>query len=237
VNRCLQSAVPWGAAVLGAAALHGLGLALRPLPPPRTLQPPAPARLRLLPIVPGSPAAEARALWSPGLFVLPTEHGFGRAREELTLVHPPIEPPAPPPHYLATPRPASPRARPPRPATARRAAGVPAALRPAEPVLPPVATPARHREFDGGWSPAAFTAAPWPERAASAQPWEARVRLAFDEAGVPVHVFVDRATAVDAHVRPEIARTLRAWRLAPDAARHGEVRLRFDPAGLPPPPE
>ncbi len=236
MSRPPFSVAAWTVAILGAALFCGVFLALRPAPPPRALPPPEPARLRFLPIAQGSPAAEARALWSHALFTQPSEAGFGRAHEPLTLVRPPLDPPEPPAHVLPAPppEPPPPDTPPTRPVPA--ATAPPVRLGPSAPVLPAV-RPRRRLEFSAAWAEADFAHTAWPGRAEGERTWDITAQLDFDGEGVPERLFLDRTPGEpepDPEARREIARTLRAWRLAPGAPRSGRVRLRFEPPAAAP---
>jgi len=227
----------WRAALfaLAFAALICLPfVALRPAPsratPARAVPPP---RLRYLPLAdPGLDphATDVRIVWSPALFSLPSRLGFGGAAARPALPTPSLEgpigdtarltapAPAPPPAAVLAPRPAE---RPAAPAVAAPrvfdAAGAAAA-----------AAEDRVEPLDDGLRGQLESVALDRPAAGGDRGWEAVVWLAFDEAGLPRHVLIERMEPPDAppEARVLLQRGLRAWRAAPGAERAGRVRIR-----------
>jgi len=192
----IVAGVAWWAAVL---------LGLRPVAPPG----PAPSGLRAavsyMPLQSFAPPErpDARAIWSPVLFSLPTPAGFSREVEAGPVARPPLEPAPEPPPLLA------------RRAAAVDEAGVsvpavplpsvPAGPRPAPPP-PPVAAIV---PVEGRLPPGVVF--PVPAALAGPSAWEAEVRVAFDDSGMPARAFIEPGDA-PAAARAETVRSVMRWR-------------------------
>ena len=223
----------WAAAALAALAWHGLLLgALRPARSPRPRRPPKPPSVRYLPGPhAGASWTDARWLWSPVLFSLPSPVGFSRVRDEGESVRTPLAPPPPAPRFRdAPPAPPEdgPAVLPPR--TSAAAAHWNGLLDGAAPAFSP--GPRGPLRLAGAWLADDFERGPAdPPAALAARAWEARAQIEFDPRGVPERVLVDPPGEDPAFDR-ELARWLWSWRLKPGrAARDGRLRLVFAPAG------
>lgn len=223
----------WLAALAIVAALAILG---------RIAPPTEPATVRRTPhwtwVLPGAPAeaavAAVRAVRSPAAFSLPSPAGFTGA---LRALSPRLAPPV-----RRADRPAAPAAassEPSLPDWTSPALAPRAPLPPGDtgwkPVFanrrPPVETP--RIDFPAGWESRIFSGldlnypAWFPDT-----PWTATADLAFDAAGIPVSVLLDRPSGAPA-IDQRLARSAASLRLLdPAAPRRGKITWRV-PAASP----
>ena len=209
---------PMAAGILLAVFCWGfLLLALDVRPPPRTMARPGRAGVAYMPLeTAGTPdRPDARAIWSPVLFSLPTAIGFSREAGAGPTARPPLDPPAEPPPLLT-----------------RAASGVSDGP-PALPGVPlpghpagnaPVSPPGPALVVLEGTLPSG-AAFPVPESARGNRPWEAEVRVEFDGSGQAVRGFVESTDAA-AGVRAELARGILGWRRGTGDG-DGWVRVRL----------
>ncbi len=193
------------ALVLGAAWWSWILLGLRPAPPPGPAGPIGRMAVAYQPVQSFAPPErpDARAIWSPVLFSLPTPAGFSREAPAGPAARPPLDPASDPPPLLdraATRRMVAPATLPP-----VLLPPVPLSDPPARPAPPPASWVALAGEIPAG---AGF---PVPPGDRGASPWEAEAHVGFDSNGLPVHAFVESEDAPPA-MRVAIARGLFRWR-------------------------
>ncbi len=200
--------------VRAARIVRAPGAALRYLP--------LPAEAGMDPAV-----ADVRVMWSPALFALPSRAGFSGSTARRPAGAPALEAPNRETALFTPPPPASPAAAVLRPAP-RDGVGLPALAFP--PVFGTLAeAPAGDRilALDDDVR-SALEKAPLDPAGPDAAAWEAWVRIAFDEAGIPRHALIERIEPPETPpaVRVMLQRNARDWRATPGAAREGRFHIR-----------
>jgi hypothetical protein len=235
----------WAGWVLAAAlalAWHAFwGLWLRAAPPPAPLRAPVVPEVTYAPIQAapesGGPAlADARTLWSPVLFSLPTPMGFSRSALARRIgSQPPLAVPGDTAIFLERPAPSDER-------VIRVGESVEALMRespdrfafhvPDVPALTPTAVSTGETvrvELLGGLAGRRFVRMDLPDepRVRGDTAWEAGAYLEVDGEGRVVHVLLENPSE-SAKLNGMLVRSMRGWRMESAGRPHsGRVTLRY----------
>ena len=178
-------------------------------------------------------AADARTLWSPAAFALPTPAGFSHfLRTERSRLTPPVQGGRPAPAYLPFVRPMeAPAGKTWRPVTAL--APPEARTAPGVAGVGPPRTPGKEDPrlfFPEGWESRLFSGIDLDFGTWTNVAWSAEMEMRFDERGVPVSMLLAESSGWP-EVDRRLARSAYGWRLLePAAPRQGTVAWRNPPA-------